>query len=174
MLRSPTTAVVLALAATALFGFASLTDAAQYVAVGERPTILYDAPSQRAERQFVVSRQYPLEVLVRLEQWTKVRDMAGDVGWIENKALGNRRFVAVTADSAEVRSAALDTAGVVFSAQKHVLLELLDVAATPVAATGAAQATPPPLSTIPVGWARVAHRDGQSGFIRVSQIWGAQ
>jgi SH3-like domain-containing protein len=165
---------------------AGLAQAAQFVAVGERPTILYDAPSQRAERQFVVSRQYPLEVLVRLEQWTKVRDMTGDVGWVENKALGMRRFVVVTADSAEVRSAATDAAGVAFTAQRQVLLEVLDAptpapAASPAvgapavgtpAAAGAPTTAGGSPAALAAGWVRVAHRDGQTGFVRASQVWG--
>ena len=57
--------------------------------LGERPAILYDAPSARADRLFVASRLYPLEVLVKLDQWTKVRDVNGEVAWVENTALGD-------------------------------------------------------------------------------------
>jgi SH3-like domain-containing protein len=169
------------------------TAAGTFVAVGKDPAVLYDAPSLRAEKQFIAARYYPLEVLVRLDQWTKVRDQAGDVGWIENKALAAKRYVVVTAEQAEVRAQANDAAPVVFSAQKQVALELTEpqqpvhaatapvsaplpgkasnaptAAPTAAAAPGASAATP----AAPPVWVRVSHRDGQSGFIRSSQVWG--
>jgi SH3-like domain-containing protein len=52
-----------------------------------------------------------------------------------------------------VREAADDNAPIAFQVQQHVLLELLEVAGA--------------------GWLRVRHRDGQTGFIRVAQVWGA-
>ena len=127
--------------------------AVQYRSIGESPAILYDAPSSRADRLFVASRHYPFEVLVRLEQWTKVRDMNGEVAWVENKALGERRTVMVTVPLADVRAAPSAQAPLVFEAYKHVLLELLQ----------------PPAD----GWVKVRHADGQQGFIRVAHLWGA-
>jgi SH3-like domain-containing protein len=53
----------------------------------------------------------------------------------------------------QVREAADDNAPVAFQAEQNVLLELLEVAGG--------------------GWLRVRHRDGPSGFIRISQVWGA-
>ena len=60
--------------------------AAEFRAIGENPVVLYDAPSTKADRLFVASRYYPFEVLVKLDQWTKVRDGNGEVAWVENKA----------------------------------------------------------------------------------------
>ena len=79
--------------------------AAEFRTIGERPAILYDAPSAKADRLFVASRFYPLEVLVKLDQWTKVRDVNGEVAWVENKSLGDRRTALVTVPLADVRAA---------------------------------------------------------------------
>ena len=132
---------------------AATASAVEFRSVGERAAILYDAPSAKADRLFVASRFYPFEVLVKLDQWTKVRDANGEVAWIENRALGDRPTVMVTVPLADVRAGPNAAATLVFEAYKHVLLEELE----------------PPVE----GWVKVRHRDGQAGFIRVSHIWGA-
>ncbi|MBL0122890.1 MAG: hypothetical protein IPP88_09200 [Betaproteobacteria bacterium] len=128
------------------------TAAALYIAIGDKPAILYDGLSNKADKIFVLSRHYPLEVLVKLDKWTKVRDADGAIGWVENGALGDRRYVQVTAKSAEIRAKPSLAALVVFEAQRSVLLELTGPAAD--------------------GWIPVRHRDGQSGFVRSVQVWG--
>jgi SH3-like domain-containing protein len=140
---------LLLLAALCLAGGAS---AAEYRSVGDKPAILYDAPSAKADRLFAVTRLYPFEVLVKLDQWTKVRDGNGEVGWIENTALGDRAMAEVTVPLADVRAAPDAGAPLVFEAYKQVLLEVLE----------------PPAN----GWVKVRHRDGQEGYIRTSHVWG--
>jgi SH3-like domain-containing protein len=125
---------------------------AEFRALGERPAVLYDAPSVKADRLFIASRYYPFEVLVKLDQWTKIRDANGEVAWIENKALGERQIAMVTVPLADVRAAASPQAPLVFEAYKQVLLEVLEPAAD--------------------GWVKVRHRDGQQGYIRVAHVWG--
>jgi SH3-like domain-containing protein len=129
-----------------------LAHAAEFRAIGDKPAVLYDAPSARADRLFVASRYYPFEVLVKLDQWTKVRDSDGAVAWVENRALGDRQTVVVTVPLADVRAAPTPQSPLVFEAYKQVLLEVLE----------------PPVE----GWVRVRHRDGQSGYIRTSHVWG--
>jgi len=126
---------------------------AEYRALGERPAILYDAPSTRADRLFVASGLYPFEVLVKLEHWTKVRDANGEVAWVENTALGTRATALVTVPLADVRAAPSAESNLVFEAYKHVILEVVE----------------PPAGE----WLKVRHRDGQQGFIRVAHVWGA-
>jgi SH3-like domain-containing protein len=127
--------------------------AAEFRSVGEHAAILYDAPSARADRLFVASRFYPFEVLVKLDQWTKVRDANGEVAWIENRSLGDRRTLAVTVPVADVHAAPNAQAPLVFEAYKQVLLDVLEPAAD--------------------GWIKVRHRDGQEGYVRVEHVWGA-
>jgi SH3-like domain-containing protein len=133
-------------------GFAAGAFATEFRTIGDRPAVLYDAPSAKADRLFVASRYYPLEVLVKLERWTKVRDANGEVAWVENSALGERRTVLVTVPLADVRAAASPQSPLAFEAYKQVLLEVVEPAAE--------------------GWVKVRHRDGQQGFIRVAHVWG--
>ena len=129
-----------------------LAAAAEFRSLGDKPAVLYDAPSVRADRLYVASRHYPFEVLVKLDQWTKVRDADGAVAWVENKSLGDRQTVIVTVPLADVRAGPNAQSALVFEAYKQVLLEAMEAPAD--------------------GWVRVRHRDGQQGYIRVSHIWG--
>jgi SH3-like domain-containing protein len=116
------------------------------------PGVMYDAPSKRAKPLFVVARHTPVEVIVSLEGWLKVRDAAGDIAWVERRQLSDKRMLIVTAARGQVRGQPDEAAVAVFEAEKDVVLELLESG--------------------PPGWARVRHRDGQSGYIRVTQVWG--
>lgn len=127
--------------------------AAEYRSLGDKPAILYDAPSTKADKLFAVTRYYPFEVLVKLDQWTKVRDANGEVGWVENAALGDHATVVVTVPLADVRAAPDAQSPLVFEAYKQVLLDVVE----------------PPAN----GWIHVRHRDGQEGYIRTSHVWGA-
>jgi SH3-like domain-containing protein len=66
--------------------------------------------------------------------------------------LAEKRSVIVRAERAQVRAAADDKAALVFEAERDVVLELLEA--------------------VPGGWAKVSHRDGQSGFLKAPQVWG--
>ena len=85
-------------------------------------------------------------------EWVMVRDVAGEMTWIEAKALGAKRTVIVTALNAKIRARADDSAPLAFSADKGVLLMV----------------TEPPAS----GWVKVWHKDGQGGFVRLTDVWG--
>ena len=138
---------------------AAAVHAAEFRTTAEAPTLLYDAPSARARPLFVYGRDVPFEVLVSVEGWTKVRDAGGAIGWIAAKGLADRRMLVVRVPVADVRTAPDDTSAVVFRAEQNVLLELAEPASSP-AATGSP------------GWVKVRHRDGQSGFVRLPQVFG--
>lgn len=126
--------------------------AADYVSVADGPTILYDAPSLKAKKLFVASRHLPLEQVVKLEGWSKVRDSAGVMAWIEKRALSNRRFVVVTAGISAIRQSPDEQAPALVQTNKQVALEWLEN-------TG-------------VGWLKVRHQDGVAGYIRTIEAWG--
>lgn len=140
------------LVAALLAAAPGLAQALDFRSVDADRAILYDAPSLQARRLYLVNRNYPVEVIVTLEPFAKVRDSSGELAWIESKHLGPRRTVVVTAPLADVRKAADDQSPVVFQAEHSVMLELLEFAAG--------------------GWVRVRHQDGQSGFVKMSQVWG--
>lgn len=130
---------------------ATAAAALDYRSVGE-VAVLYDAPSQKAKPLFAIAAGTPVEVIVTLDIWVKVRDLAGDLAWIERRQLLEKRMVQVRQDSAMVRREPADAAALVFTAEADVVLELL--------------------GPVGGGWLKVRHRGGQQGFVRAGQVWG--
>lgn len=130
---------------------AGVAIAIDYRSVAE-PALLYDAPSQQARPLFAIARGTPVEPVVTLDAWVKVRDAKGELAWIEKRLLLDRRNLIVKSDTAQIRAKPDDAAPVVFEAASTVLLEFVEPG--------------------PAGWVRVRHRDGQQGFVKASQVWG--
>ncbi|HYR00670.1 MAG TPA: SH3 domain-containing protein [Casimicrobiaceae bacterium] len=137
----------------------SAAGAAEYKSTSDAATVLYDAPSAKAKPLFILGRDTPLEVIVPVEGWSKVRDAGGTIGWVERKTLGDKRTLVVRVPLAEVRASPDESAPVVFRAEQNVLLELAETA------TSAATTSMP-------GWVKVRHRDGQTGYVRIAQVFG--
>ena len=126
--------------------------AGEFRSIAENAVPMYDAPSVKANMQFVASRFYPVEVIVQVDNWTKVRDVAGDLAWVEKRTLSETRTVVVTTTLADVREKAEDGAPLAFQARRGVALVIVELGAGP--------------------WVKVRHRDGQTGFVRANQVWG--
>lgn len=123
-----------------------------FKAVEAPVAVLYDAPSLKGKKLYLLKRYTPVEVVVGVEGFTKVREPDGAIGWVEKKVLTDKRQVLVSAAKAQVRIAPAADAALVFEAEKGVALELVEPARD--------------------GWAKVRHLDGQSGMVRVTQVWG--
>ncbi len=117
------------------------------------PAILYDAPSKQGKPLFVIQRHTPVEMVVTIDRWVKVREPAGSLLWLERRQLAEKRTVIITAARADIRQKPDAAAPLAFEAVKDVVLELGDK---------------PPAD----GWIGVKHRDGTGGFIRINQVWG--
>lgn len=126
--------------------------ALDFRSVAENAVILYDGPTAKSTRLFVVNKGYPLEIVVTVEGWMKVRDANGAFSWVEGKQLTERRTVMVKVPVAEIRVKPDDGAPVAFQAQQNVLLDFVN-------ASG--------------GWIQVRHRDGGTGYVKAQQVWGA-
>lgn len=134
--------VLLSAAAAQAFDFVSLAS----------PAILYDAPSLKANKLFVGSRYLPLEQIVVLDNWVKVRDASGKLFWVEKRALSSKRYVVVNLAIAGVRESPDVNAPIVFQAQQQLVLEWIAEAGN--------------------GWLKVRHVDGESGYIKATEVWG--
>ncbi|MDB5888304.1 MAG: conserved hypothetical secreted protein [Rhodocyclales bacterium] len=115
-------------------------------------TPVYDAGSRQANAQFILLKGTPVELIVTLDRWAKIREAGGGIGWVERSLLSDRQQLIVTAASAEVRQAPAGDAPLVFTAGKNLLLDVADK----------------PLGS----WIKVRHRDGRSGFIELKAVWG--
>ncbi len=141
-----------ALAAAMAGAVPGISQALDYKAIGFTPAIMYDAPSERGRKVFVAPRGMPVEVVLTYGEWSKVRDVAGDLLWVESKALTSRRTVVAKAANTKIRNAADDNAPVAFTADRSVVLEFVE--------------------STSAGWLKVKHRDGQGGFVKAADVWG--
>ena len=116
--------------------------------------VLYDAPSSAAKKILLLSQYYPVEVIVNLGEWLKVRDAQGTISWIEAKQLSTKRTVLVSVNKAELRQSADTSSPLVATLEKDVALEVVDM-------------------NLNNGWLKVKHRDGASGYILISSTWGS-
>lgn len=152
LVRTARAAVIGCAAVAAGLMPAADASALDFRSAGDAPVVLYDAPSTRATRILLLSPGSPVEVMTALDGWLRVREPGGRLAWAESKAVVTRRTLMVSVASATIRAAADAAATPVFEAKQGVILELLE----PVAG----------------GWSRVKHRDGLSGFVRTSEVWG--
>ncbi|MBI0410685.1 MAG: SH3 domain-containing protein [Nitrosomonadaceae bacterium] len=127
--------------------------AMEFFSIADSATIMYDAPSLKAGKVFVASRYLPVEVIVKVEGWVKVRDSGGGLAWVEEKALSSMRYVIVTATQAGAYQSTDTGSTLIFEALQNVVMEWLEPAMN--------------------GWVKVRHRDGQVGYVRTHQVWGS-
>lgn len=114
--------------------------------------ILYEMPSATSKRLFIIASGTPVEVVVVVDKWVKVRDAGGTINWIEGSALSSRRTLMVSSDRATVRQSPDMGAPPVFEAARDTILELRGEPAG--------------------GWVQVGHQGGLSGYLRVTDVWG--
>lgn len=127
--------------------------AMEFLSIADNAVVMYNAPSLRADKLYVASRYLPVEVVVNVEDWVKVRDSGGSLAWVEKKSLSTQRYVIVTVPLADIYQSADINAQRLFQAEENIVMEWLD-------------------SDV-IGWVKVRHRDGQVGYVKVSQVWGS-
>ncbi len=129
--------------------------ALEYRSVAVPKAILYDAPSSSAKKILLLSQYYPVEIIVNLGDWIKVRDAQGSISWVEAKQLSSKRTVMVNINHAEIRQSAQASSALMATLDKAVVLEVVDL-------------------KLNNGWLKVKHRDGIVGYILISSTWGSE
>lgn len=125
----------------------------EFFSIAENAAVMYDAPSLRADKLYVASLYLPVEIVVNVDGWAKVRDSSGSLAWVEKKALSQQRYVIVTVPLADIYQASDMSSELVFQAEENIVMEWLD-------------------SDV-MGWVKVRHLDGQMGYVKVNQVWGS-
>jgi SH3-like domain-containing protein len=131
---------------------ASVGHAVEYVSVSESNAILYDAPSIKAKKLFVVNRYMPFEQIITLDSWVKVRDRSGGLYWVEKRVLSNKRYVFALLPLLDVRAEPDSGSPRLFQVRRQVALERIESTGT--------------------GWIKVRHQDGNMGYVRSTEVWG--
>lgn len=132
--------------------FSFSAQAIEYRSIALAKVITYDAPSKEASKLYILGGGYPVEVIVNLGDWIKVRDNQGGLSWVESTSLSSKRTVLVVTKT-DIKVAEDAASALVATVEKDVVLELL---------TGSANSN----------WVKVKHRDGVTGFVQVDKLWG--
>lgn len=133
-------------------GLALAASAAEYGSIGPSGAVLFDGPSQEAERVSLAPPGMPVELVSLINRWVRVRDQSGQAFWVDRDDISPKRML-VSTRLATVRNAPRDDAGIVLQVVEGVLLEWLAPAPVP-------------------GWVQVRHADGGTGFVRAEEVWG--
>ena len=131
----------------------AMASALEFKSVAVPKVILYDAPSTYAKKTLLLTQQYPVEVIVNLGDWIKVRDAEGSINWVEAKQLSDKRTVIVRNNQAEIRQAPDTASSLIATLEKDIVLEVVD-------------------AKLNNGWLKVKHRDGATGYMLISSTWG--
>lgn len=126
--------------------------AVDFVSVSESSAILYDAPSVKAKKLFVVNRFMPFEQVVTLDNWVKVRDRSGSLYWVEKRVLSSTRSVFALVPLLDVHTAPDVGSARAFQVRQQIALEMIEATGT--------------------GWIKVRHQDGNVGYVRSAEVWG--
>ena len=124
---------------------------AEFRAVSVPKAIVYDSPSVQGKKLYLLGQGYPVEVIVNLSEWVKVRDQQGGLSWIDAKQLSTKRSLLMIAP-AEVKQTPEGTGVVIARIEKDVVLDFIEPAKS--------------------GWVKVKPRDGLAGFVPSSAVWG--
>jgi len=118
---------------------------AEFRSVSVPKAVVYDTPSAQGNKVYLLGQGYPVEVIVNLAEWVKVRDQQGGLSWIDAKQLIPKRTLLVVV-LADIKSSPDMGVASIGRLEKDVVIDLLEPAKN--------------------GWVKVKHRDGLTGFIQ--------
>lgn len=124
---------------------------AEFRSVSVSKAIVYDSPSAQSKKVYLLGQGYPVEVIVNLAEWVKVRDQQGGLSWIDAKQLSAKRTLLLVAP-AEIKPSPEMGVASIGRLEKDVVVDFIEPAKN--------------------GWVKVKHRDGLVGFVQTSAVWG--
>lgn len=137
--------------ASTLFMLLPNLAAAEFRSVTVPKAVVYDSPSAQSKKLYLLGQGYPVEVIVNLAEWVKVRDQQGGLSWIDAKQLSTKRMLLITSP-VEIKQTP-EAGGVLLGRlEKDVVVDFVEPAKA--------------------GWVKVKHRDGMVGFVPASTVWG--
>ena len=127
---------------------------ADFISVKVKQAVLFEGPSNTTDKVFIVTEGYPLEVLVSLKDWKKVKDHNGKISWIESKNTHKERTVLITKDDAVIFNQANEKSHKLANVEKFVVLKLN----SPILVDN---------------WAEVKTQiEGLKGYVNAREVWG--
>ena len=134
--------------------FISSFSYAEYMSVNADQAFLHEAPSDSTKKSYIVTKGYPLEVIVSLKEWKKVKDHKGLINWIKTSDLSSKRTVLNLKDNNSIYLEPSTVSPMLAKVNENVTLELLD---------------PKKIDD----WVKVYSKVGDiEGFIKATDLWG--
>ena len=127
---------------------------ADFMSVNTDQAFLHEAPSGSTKKVFIVTKGYPLEVIVSLKEWKKVKDHEGLINWIKTSDLSSKKTVLNLKDNNSIYLEPSSESPMLAKVNMNVTLELLDEKKID-------------------DWVKVYSKVGDiEGFIKATDLWG--
>ncbi len=124
------------------------------MSVNADQAFLHEAPSDSTKKSFIVTKGYPLEVIVSLKEWKKVKDHEGLINWIKTSDLSSKRTVLNLKGDNSIYLEPSSASPILAKVNENVTLELLDAKKID-------------------DWVKVYSKVGDiEGFIKATDLWG--
>jgi len=124
------------------------------MSVNADQAFLHEAPSDSTKKSFIVTRGYPLEVIVSLKEWKKVKDHEGLINWIKTSDLSSKRSVLNLKGDNPIYLEPSSVSPILAKVNENVTLEILDEKKID-------------------DWVKVYSKVGDiEGFIKATDLWG--
>jgi len=124
------------------------------MSVNADQAFLHEAPSDSTKKSFIVTKGYPLEVIVSLKEWKKVKDHEGLINWIKTSDLSSKRTVLNLKGDNSIYLEPSSASPILAKVNENVSLELLDAKNID-------------------DWVKVYSKVGDiEGFIKATDLWG--
>ena len=108
------------------FCFVSSFANADFMSVKADQAFLHEAPSGSTKKVYIVTKGYPLEVIVSLKEWKKVKDHEGLINWIKTSDLSSKKTVLNLKNNNSIYLKPNSSSPLLANVNENVTLELLD------------------------------------------------
>ena len=124
--------------------------AAQRMSIKVKIANIRSAPNINTEIVWQVTKYHPFEIIKKKGNWYKIKDFEGDNGWVYKSLLGRTATVITAVENCNVRSGPGIKNQILFIVDREVPLKVLKRQGR---------------------WLRIAHEDGDKGWIHSSLVW---
>ena len=127
---------------------------ADFISVKTKKAILYEGPSDSTKKLYIVTEGYPLDIMVNLKDWKKVKDHTGKISWIQSNFVDKNRTVMTIKSNVNLYHKASLQSSKLGQISESVILNLNSTLVTD-------------------GWVNVQSQlEGLTGFVRIDKVWG--
>jgi SH3 domain protein len=140
----------------AIYLFLNATiSAAEFMSVSSKQATLHEAPSDSTRKIFIATEGYPVDVLVSLKEWKKIKDHEGKISWIKAENLSKNRTVLANSDETFFYQQPDISSPILAKVSKNVVLDLID-------------------NSAPEGWIKVYSKAANlEGYVESKSFWGS-